>query len=173
LNERIGTTDGAVDDGLVENLGWTFLLFGARAVGPAIRRLDKRFGFAGDASAVPISEGNVTGMAQAAKSSHAMREAVSNSGRGHEMFNGIDGADGWLGLQRAECIHFLPEAHRIAQLAFGNEPQPLMFFAQHEGAALLAHAFPITFEGRVADVLSLERKLSRLDGQMGADRQPH
>ena len=138
LDEGIGTSDSTVDDGLVENFGGTFLLFGADAFGPAIRRLDKRFGLAGDASAVPIGEGNVAGMAQAAKSGHAVGEAVSNSGRRHKVFDGINGADWRLSFQSAERVHFLPEANRIAQLAFGNQAQPLMFFAQYKGVALVA-----------------------------------
>ena len=130
LDEGIRTTDGTVDDGLVENFGRTFFLFGADALGPAIGRLDERFGLAGNASTVPIGESNVAGVAQAAQSSHAVGEAVSDSGRGHKVFDRIDGADRRLGFQRAERIHFLPEANRVAQLAFGNQAQPLMFFAQ-------------------------------------------
>ena len=122
---------------------------------------------------MPIGEGNVAGVAQAAKSRHAVRQAVSNSGRGHKMLDCIDGADRRLAFQSAQPIHFLPEANRIAQLAFGNEAQPLMFFAQHEGAALVAQAFAITFERGVTDVFFFERQLSRLDGKMGAHREPH
>ena len=57
-------------------------------------RLDQRFGFAGDASAVPIGDGDVAGMAEAAESGDAMRQAIGDAGCGHEVFNGIDGADG-------------------------------------------------------------------------------
>ena len=112
-------------------------------------------------------------MAEAAQSGDAVHEAIRDTGCGHKMFNRIDGADGDFGFDRAKRVHLLPEADGIPQLAFRDETQPLMLLPQHEGAPLVAQAFAITVEQRVANVFALEWKASGLDGKMSADGKPH
>ena len=80
------------------------------------------------------------------------------------MLDGIDGADRSFGFQGRERVHLLPETDRIAEFAFGDAAEPLMFFAEDEGATLLLHSLAIAFEHDAADVLTLERKTSGLDG---------
>jgi len=173
LDERIGTADGAVDDRLVENFGGTFLLVALDALRPVRGRRDQGFGFAGDASAVPISNSNKAGVAETAQSGDAMSEAISNAGRRQKMFDGIDGADGSFGLQRTERVHFLPETDGIAQLAFGDQAQPLVLFAENESSTMVSHAFAIALEHSVANVFALEGKIPGLDREMSADGKPH
>ena len=166
LDKMIGTADGAVDDGLVENLGGALVI-----LRPPCGRLDERFGFAGDASAVPVGEGDVAGMAETAESGNAVHQTIWDAGSGHEMLEGIDGADRGFGLQGGERVHFLPETNGIAEFTSGDETQPLMLFAKNEGAALFLHAFAVALEHGAADVFAFEGKASGLDGEVGADGQ--
>jgi len=169
LDERIGTADGTVDDGLVKNFGGASLLVSREAFGPAGGRLHERLRFARDAATVPIGDRDIAGMAEAAESGDAVGEAVRNAGRGHEMFDGIDGADGGFGFESRERIHFLPETDGITEFALGDEAQPLMLLAEHKRATLFAQAFAITFEQGAADIFAFKGKTSGFDGEMGAD----
>ncbi len=169
LNEGIRTADGAVDDGLVENLGRAFDLVSRVRLSPVGRRRDEGFGFAGDASAVPVGDGDVAGVTEAAESGDAMHEAIGNAGGGQKMFDGVDGARRNLGSQGGKRVHFLPEADGIAQFAFGDQAQPLMPLAEDESATLVIDGLAISFEQGVADIFAFERETSGLDGEVGAD----
>ncbi len=173
LDERIGTADGAVDDGLVEDFGGTFAPLSLKTVRPTIGGRHERLGFAGDAAAVPIGDGHVAGVAEAAESGGAVREAIRDAGSGHEMFEGIDGAYGDVSLHSGQRVHLLPEVDGIAKFAFGDEAKPPMLLAEDEGATFFAHAFVIAIEQGVANVLALEGEASGLDGEMGADGEAH
>lgn len=98
LDKRIGAAYGTIEDGLVENFGGALVLLRLDCFRPAGRRLDKRFRLASDASPVPIGDGDIAGVAQTTQSGDAVREAIRDAGCRHEMFNGIDGADGHFGL---------------------------------------------------------------------------
>jgi hypothetical protein len=108
LDEGVGTADGAVDDGLVEDVGGTLVI-----LRPPCGRLNQGFSFAGDASAVPVGDGDVAGVAEAAESGDAVHQTIADGRTGHEMFEGIDGADGSFGLEGGERVHFLPEARGL------------------------------------------------------------
>ena len=73
LHKRVGTTNGATDDGLVENFRWSGVIAGPVAGGG-----NQSFGFAGDASAVPLGDGDETLVPEAAESSNAVRNAEGN-----------------------------------------------------------------------------------------------
>jgi hypothetical protein len=89
------------------------------------------------------------------------------------MFKSIDGADRAFGLESRKRVHFLPEVDRVAELAFGDAAEPLMFFSEDEGAAFFLEGFAIALEHGGADILALERETSGLDGEMGADGEAH
>src|SRR5271154_6056052 len=129
LDEGVGTADGAVDDGLVEDFGGAAVFIGGDAVGPVGGGWDQGFGFAGDASAVPVGDGYVASVAEAAESGGAVGQAVRDVGCGHQVLESVDGADGALGFQGGEGVHFLPEVDGIAEFAFGDAAEPLMLFS--------------------------------------------
>ncbi len=169
LNEGIGTTNGAVDDGLVKNFGWAGIFGGLEAFSPASGGWNESFGFTGDAPPVPIGNGNVAGVSKTAESGGAVGEAIPDARTGHEMFDGVDGADGSFRLERRKRIHALPEMDGIAQLAFGDAAQPLVLLAQDEGLALFVEAFAIAFEECNADIFPLNGKASGFDREVRAD----
>src|SRR5579862_2730327 len=122
---------------------------------------------------MPVGEGDIAGVAEAAESGNAMSDAARDFGRGHEMLDGIDRADRNFGLQRRQGIHFLPEVHGIAQFAFGDSAQPLMLFAQDKWKAPRVETLAIALKNCVADVLLFKRQATRFDCEMSADRQAH
>jgi len=87
LNEGIGTADGVIDDGLIKDFGGALLLRlmlpNLKALSPMGRRRDEGFGFAGDASAMPVGDGDVARVAETAEAGNAVREAVRDAGSGH------------------------------------------------------------------------------------------
>ena len=169
LDEGIGTADGAGDDGLVEDLSRAAVVLRIKALSPVGGGRDQGFGFAGNAAAVPVGDGYIAGVAETAESGDAVRETIAEAGRGHQMLEGIDGADRGFGFEGGECVHLLPEADGIAEIAFGDAAEPLMLFAQHEGASLFAHGIAIAFEQGTANVLAFEGEASGLGGQMSTD----
>ena len=168
LNEGVGTADGAVDDGLVEDFGGTAVSSGVDALRPVRGRWDQGFGFTGDLAAVPVGDRNEAGMAEAAESGDAVGEAIGDSGSGHEVLDGVDGADRAFSFEGGERVHLLPEMYGIAQLAFGDAAQPPVPFFQHESATFLLHAFAIAFENGGADVVAFDREMSGFGGEVSA-----
>ncbi len=83
LDEMIGTADCAVDDGLVEDFGGPAIPICFDALSPVRGRRDQSFGFAGDAATAPVSDGYVTGVAEAAESGNAVSEAIGDAGSWH------------------------------------------------------------------------------------------
>jgi len=93
LDEGVGTADGAVDDGLVEDFGGAVVLLNVALLSVVLLRLKvlspvgggryQRFGFAGDAAAVPVGDGNIAGVAETAESGDAVRETIRDAGRRH------------------------------------------------------------------------------------------
>ena len=164
LDEGIGTADGAVDDGLVKDFAGAVVLLSLKIVRPVGSGRDQGFGFAGSAAAMPIGDGDVASVAEAAESGNAVGEAKRDAGSGHEVLEGVDGADWGFGFEGGERVHFLPEVDGIAEFAFGNAAEPLMVFAEHECASFLLYAFAIAFENGAADVLALEGETSGFDG---------
>src|ERR1700733_6947610 len=148
LEKRIRAAHGAVDDGLVKDISGPFVV-----LRPPCRRLDERFGFSGDVSAMPVGNGDIAGMTETAKSGNAVRQTIANAGRRQEMFKGVDSTDGGFPSKSGECVHLPPETNRITESAHSHEPQPLMLLAKNEGATLGQHTFTIAFEHGVADVL--------------------
>src|ERR1700722_11208194 len=138
LDEGVGTAHGPVDDDLIENLGGTFMV-----LRPERRRRHECFGFARDAPAVPIRNGNVARVTEAAESGNAMGDAKRNVMRGHEVLDSVDGADGSLGFQGGESVHFCPEVDRVAKFSFGNEAKPLMVLFENEGESFFVHGVAI------------------------------
>src|SRR5579863_7165748 len=110
-------------------------------------------------------------MAETAEAGDAMHHSVANAGCRQKMFNGIDRADGNLCHVGGERVEFLPEADGFAQNSQCNQTQPLMLFAEDEGASLVAHAFAITVEQGAANIFALERKVAGLNGEVGTDRE--
>ena len=96
-------------------------------------RWDQGFGFAGDASAVPIGDGDVAGVAEAAESGGTVSEAKRDVGRRHQVLESVDGADRAFGFEGGERVHFRPEVDGVAEFTFGDEAEPLMLFSQDEG----------------------------------------
>ena len=45
---------------------------------------------------MPVGDGDVAGMAEAAESGNAVGETIGDAGSGHEVLDGVDGADGAL-----------------------------------------------------------------------------
>src|SRR5580700_10316651 len=127
-------------------------------------RRNQRFGFAGDSATVPVGNRYVARVAKTTESGCAVSEAKWNARCRHEVLQRVDGADWTFSFQSRECVNLLPEAHRIAEFAFGDAAQPLMFFSEDVGAAFLLHGFAIAFQHGAADVFSLKRKTSGLDG---------
>ena len=118
---------------------------------------------------MPVGDGDVAGVAEAAESGNAMDKAVRNSGRGHEMFDGVDGADGDCSLERREGVHFLPEADGVAEFPFGDGAQPRMMLAQNERKSFGLEAGLIALENCTADIFALQREFAAIDGKVGAD----
>jgi len=98
LYEGIGAADRAVNDGLVENFSWAFvlqrtifagiafsstILLSVGTLSPMGGRWNQGFRFAGDAATVPVGDGDVAGVAEAAKSGGAMGQAEFYSRCGH------------------------------------------------------------------------------------------
>jgi len=168
LDEGIGTAHSTIEDGLVENVGGTVAV-----LSPESRRWHQRFGFTRDTSTAPISDSNITGVAQAAESGNTMSDAKLNIMRGHEVLQSIDGADGNFSFQRGKRVHFLPEMDRVAQFTFSDQAKPLMIFAKYESAAFFTHTLAVAFEQGIADVFAFEGKTSGLGCEMGANSQTH
>src|ERR1700678_3535755 len=127
LDKGIGGTDGAVDDGLIENFRGSFLI-----LCPACGGLDQRFGFPCDASAVPVGDGNKACVTETSESGGTVGEAIANAGGGHEMFDGVDGADGGFALKRRQRVHFFPEADGVTKFVFGDDAQPGVTFPKNK-----------------------------------------
>ena len=92
LDEGIGAADGAIDDGLVEDFGGAFdlgavfsglFLLNIWALSPVRGRWNESFGFASDAASMPVGDGDVSGVAEAAESGSAVSEAELDSGFRH------------------------------------------------------------------------------------------
>ena len=92
LDEGIGAPDGSVDDGLVEDFGGAFdlgavfsglFLLNIWALSPVRGRWNESFGFASDAASMPVGDGDVSGVAEAAESGSAVSEAELDSGFRH------------------------------------------------------------------------------------------
>ena len=75
LNKGIGTADGAIDDGLIQNFSGAFVSSAVKALGPDARGRDERFRFASDASTVPVRDSDIARMTKTAESGNAMRDA--------------------------------------------------------------------------------------------------
>src|SRR5260370_40614469 len=105
----IGTAHRPVDDGLVEDFGGPFLLTVTvgESLGPVGGGWDEGFGFTGNASAVPIGDGDETGVADAAESGSAVGQAELEPGCGHQVLKSIDGADGSFGVAGGKSGPFL------------------------------------------------------------------
>ena len=164
LDKMVGTADGAVDDGLVKDFGGT-----RGIVSPGGGGREKSLGFAGDASAVPVGDGDVAGMAETAESGDPTGETVGYARLGHEMFEGIDGADRSLGFEGRECVDFLPEADGIAELALRDESEPGVIFAEDERPSFLTQAVAIAVKDCIADVAAFDGEASDFGGEVGAD----
>ena len=171
LYKGVGATNRAVNDGLVKDLGRSFLFLIVEALRPTSGRWYESFGFAGNPSAVPVGDSDVAGMAKTAESGNAMHETIPDAGSGHEMFKCVDHTDGCFRSQGGKRVHFLPKKNRIAEYAFGDQTQPLMLFAKNKSATLRLHTFAIAFEHAAADIFALKRKTSGLDGEVGANGQ--
>src|ERR1700679_31753 len=146
LYEWIGTAHGLIEDDLVKNFGGAcvrsrFTLASVNllpavlccfnTLSPMRGRGGERFGFTGDATSVPVRDGNVAGVAEAAEPGNTVGEAKRNAGRGHQVLQSVDGADGAFGFERGECVYLRPEMNGVAEFTFGNATQPLMLFAKH------------------------------------------
>src|SRR5271166_3210415 len=107
-------------------------------------------------------------MAETAKSGYAVGEAIGDAGSRHQMFDGVDGADGSFGFEGGERVHFLPEMYGITQFAFGDAAKPSVSFFEHESAAFLLHGFAIAFKHGGTDVVALDGEMSGFGGQVGA-----
>src|ERR1700692_2960617 len=164
LNKMIGTADGAIDDGLVEDFAGSVVL-----VRPGRGGWDERFGFAGDASAVPVGDGDVAAVAEAAESGDAVGETKGDVVRGHEVLEGVDGANGAFALEGGECVDLRPEMYGVAEFACSDAAKPLMIFTEHEGNTFFAHRLAVAFEHSSADVLAFDGEPSGLGGEVGAD----
>src|SRR5277367_5292781 len=151
LNERIGAADGAIDDGLIEDFSGAGVLLRGKVLSPACGRRHQRFRLASDATAVPIGDGNVAAVAEAAESGNSMSNSILDAGGGHEVFDGVDSADWDCGLQGRESVHLLPEADGIAKFIFGDEAEPNMGFGENEGSAFFVDALGVTVEDGVTD----------------------
>jgi len=173
LNERVGTADGAVDDGLIKDFAGACGLLRREILRPTRGRWRQRLGFPGDAAAVPIGDGNIAGVAEATESGHPVSDPIWNAGGGHYMFDSIDGADWDFGFQGGKLVHFLPETDGIAQFTLCDEAQPDMLFGEHEGAAFFGDALSVALEDGVADIFALEREPSGVNGKMDAHGQAH
>ena len=184
LHERIGTAHGLVEEDLVKNFGGAFVrlrftltsvnlpsavFISFNALCPMRSGGDERFGFASDAASMPVGDANVAGVAKAAESSNAVGKAKRNAGRGHEVLQGIDGADGAFGFERGERVYLRPEVDGIAEFAFGYAAEPLMLFAKHKGASFRQHALAVASEHGATDIFTLERQAPGVDGKMSAD----
>jgi len=168
LDEGIGAADGAVDDDLIENFGGTFVI-----LSPIGRGWDEGFGLAGDASSVPVGDGDIAGVTKAAEPGDAVSEAERDVTSRHEVLKGIDGADGTCGFKGGKGVHLSPEVDGVAEFAFGNEAQPAMVLPENERASFFAHGFDIACENGAADVFAFQGKASGLGGKMGADGEPN
>lgn len=164
LDEGVGTAHGPVDDDLIENLGGTFMV-----LRPERRRRHECFGFARDAPAVPIRNGNVARVTEAAESGNTMGDAKRDIMGGHEVVESVDGADGSLGFQGGQSVHFCPEVDRVAKFSFGNEAKPLMAFSENEGESFFVQGVAIAFEQNVANIFALDRKTAGLGCEMSAN----
>src|SRR5258708_19103053 len=105
-----------VDDGLIKDISGAFLV-----LSPGYGRGHQSLGLTGDSSAVPVSEGDITGVAEATQACNAMNQTKWNVALGHQVLQSVDGADGRFVFQGWKRIHFGPEADGIAQIAFGDE----------------------------------------------------
>src|ERR1700739_2391066 len=101
LDKGIGTAHSPADNRLIKDFGGTFL-----SLSPAASRRDQGFRFAGNPAAVPVGDGDKAGVSQASQPRNAMRNAVIEIAVWHQMLDGVDGADGHVGLDSGQSIHF-------------------------------------------------------------------
>ena len=134
LNKGIGTTHRPADDRLIQNLGRALVI-----LGPVAGGRDQGFGFAGDSAAVPVGDGDIARVPQAAQAGDAAapsRYVKSRAGIRCSMASiALIGTSSFHGWQR---VHLRPEVDRIAQFALGNLAQPVVVLTQDERQVLHA-----------------------------------
>ena len=116
LDKGIRATHGTVDDGLIKDIDRSSLL-----LRPEYRGWREGLGLTSDASAMPVGDGKVPSMSKAAESGYTMGKAIAKTVCRHEVFEGIECADGQLSFECGNGIHLLPERDGIAQLAQGDK----------------------------------------------------
>lgn len=168
LDKGIGTAHRAADDRLIKNFGRTLL-----PLGPVTGGGDQGLGFAGNFSSVPVGDGDVAGVAEASQSGNAMGNAVVEIAVGHQMFDGVDGADRHVGFYRGQSIHLGPKMNRVAQFTLSDAAQPFVLLSQDKRQAALAHTVAIAFKNRIADIGSLQGEMAGLSGEVSADGQAY
>jgi hypothetical protein len=168
LDERIGTTHGTVDDGLVKDFRGAVVV-----LSPGSSRRDQSLGLARDAATVKVGYSDIARMAETAESGNAVSESIGEASRRQEMFDSVDCADGSFSFQRRKRVDFLPEANGISKLTCGNCAEPGVLLAKDEGTSLFAQAFTIAAKNGVADIGAFDWKASGLGGEVGADGEAH
>ena len=125
LNERIGTSNRPADDRLIQNLGRALVILGPIAGGR-----HQCFGFAGNSAAVPVGDGDIARVPQAAEACDTTRQSVRQVPGGHQVLDGVDRADRNIVSHSRQGIDFRPEVDWIPQFTLGNLPQPVIVLTQ-------------------------------------------
>ena len=107
-------------------------------------------------------------MSQATESGDAALELVGAAGVGERLLNELARLSRRLSGVRRSWLHFFPEAHWVAQLAEGEEAEPLMVLGKDESFAASGKRVPVAFFNGVGGFAAGEAEMLGGNGQVGA-----
>src|SRR5215469_5039226 len=168
VNEGVDTTDGPIDDELIQNFIQPRL-----RVGPMNGGRGEQLCFAGNLSPAIIRDGDKAQMAETSQAGDTANEPIFQSGMRQKMLESRNHSGGYLTPCRNECIDLFPEMDRIAQLGERNRAQPAVALFQNEGPAVFRQRLGISVENFRAGVLGLDGQVPCRDREQRADREPY
>ncbi len=118
------------------------------ALYPAAGRRSQRFGFARDATAAPIGDGQVAFAAQAAEARDTVHDAPAQAGFRHQALDCLACAGRQRGCLFLDGAQVLPKLFRLVQSLRRQGAECRVVFGERERSAACLQGFPIAFEKR-------------------------
>src|SRR5215472_1979572 len=112
-------------------------------------------------------------MSQTAEAGDAALQLVGATGVGQRLLDELTRLRGRLGGVGWILLHFLPEAHWIAQFAQSQKAQPLVMLGEYESFAAGGQGIAVALLDRVGGFAAGEAEVFGANGQVGASREPN